>query len=184
MNFVIGIILGMIVMYFILGALKLVRAKKGIKYKDYGNLSFTVKLKDSIRHIIYEYSIKRRNHDFLFNIDLNGERIMQIMHRAHFPELCKEESDVFFGLALYVPVKNWSEDQRNQLEQIIEEESEVVKNVSFGKLEYYLVDLGTRVRFSGYLLSRIITEVFKGNEDEFESSLFTEGELPYIQKPV
>jgi hypothetical protein len=36
---------------------------------------------------------------------------MQLMHRAHFPELCRSESEIAFGIALYIPVKGWTADR-------------------------------------------------------------------------
>lgn len=166
-------------MYVFITLVKALRQKKGVKDKDYRGLPFTTKLRDSVRHIIFEYSVKRKNNDFLFNIMLRGEIVMQIMHRAHFPELCQSESDVAFGLALYVPVSNWSKDKISKLNQIVEEESEVASQNRFGQLEFYTIDLGTRIRFGGYFLSRLIKEVFAGDEDDFSSELFSEGHLPY-----
>ena len=116
---------------------------------------------------------------FLLNISFEGEIVMQIMHRAHFPELCQSESDVAFGLALYIPISQLSDDRIYKLNKIVEEESEVASKNKFGQLEFYLIDLGTRVRFGGYFLSRLIKEVFEGDEKNLSSELFSEGNLPY-----
>jgi hypothetical protein len=115
----------------------------------------------------------------LYNIKLDGNLVMQLMHRAHFPELCRSESDIEFGIALYIPVKGWESAVINRLDKIIHEESEIKKTGSVGGLEYYIIDLGKRVRFGGYLLSRIVKEVFDANEARFSAELFSEGNLPY-----
>jgi hypothetical protein len=105
---------------------------------------------------------------------------MQIMHRAHFPELCKSESDIKFGLALYIPTSNLSENKIIALQSIIEEESEVLRGGrDIDVVDYFLIDLGKRVRFSGYLLTRIIKEVFEKEEKNMSLELFSEGNLPY-----
>ena len=174
-----GLVLGWISLFVTRAITLRIKEKKGVRNKDYGNLPFTSKLKDSIRHIIFEYNVKRKNNDFLLDIILNDEIIMQIMHRAHFPELCRAESDIDFGLALYIPVSKLSKPQIAQLDKIIEEDSEVFKSGKLGELKYYLIDLGTRIRFGGYFLHRIIKEVFKGDEHQFSSRLFSEGNLPY-----
>ena len=179
MDILIGIVIGWISLYVIGIIVKNLRQKKGVKVKDYNKLPFTTKLKDHVRHIIFEYSIKRKNNDFLFNIDLKGKRIMQLMHRAHFPELCQSESDVNFGLALYIPINEWPKERVLKLDKIVSEESEVLRWNKTGELEYYVIDLGKRVRFGGYFLSRIIKEVFEADESQFSCSLFTEGNLPY-----
>ncbi len=179
MNLIIGILLGWSSMYIIGIIIKNIRQKKGAKIKEYKNLSFTAKLRDTVRHIVFEYDIKRKNNDFLLNINLGGNHVMQLMHRAHFPELCQSESDIDFGLALYIPVDDWSEKKFNKLDDIVNEESEVLKKNKSGRLEYYVIDLGKRVRFSGYFLTRIIKEVFGADENQFSSELFSEGNLPY-----
>jgi hypothetical protein len=179
MKIIIGIIIGWLSMYVFLIIAKNLKQKKGAKEKDYSKLPFTTQLRDSIRHIVFEYNIKRKNNDFLLNIILKNDIVMQIMHRSHFPELCQSESDVAFGLALYIPISHWPKDRVAKLNEIVEEESEVaIKNRS-GQLEFHVIDLGTRVRFGGYFLHRIIKEVFEGDENNFNSELFSEGNLPY-----
>lgn len=101
------------------------------------------------------------------------------MHRSHFPELCQSESDVAFGLALYIPISHWSKERISKLNEFVEEESEVANKKKSGQLEFYVIDLGTRVRFGGYFLSRLIKEVFEEDENSFSSELFSEGNLPY-----
>lgn len=179
LGLIIGIILGWVSLFSARAITLYLKEKKGTKASDYNKLPFTSKLKDSVRHIIFEYNVKRSNNDFLLNINLKGKKVMQVMHRSHFPELCQTESDIDFGLALYIPVSELKKDQQAKLDNIIEEESEVFKSSKLGELEYYLIDLGKRVRFSGYLLHRIIKEVFEGDEHQFSSELFSEGNLPY-----
>jgi len=93
--------------------------------------------------------------------------------------LCRSESDIAFGIALYIPVKGWRADRIQVLDEIINEESEVKRTGKVGNLEYYIIDLGKRARFGGYLLSRIVKEVFEADEAQFSTELFSEGNLPY-----
>lgn len=179
-QFISGFILGALCFYiFVLYKNHRARQKKGAKNDQYKNVPFNARLRDAVRHIIFEYNIKRKNNDFLFNIILNGNTVMQLMHRTHFPELCESESDIDFGLALYIPVNDWSEEMLSKLDKIVDEESEIIRKNKSGSIEYYVVDLGNRVRFGGYFLLRIINEVFQANESEFTSELFSEGNLPY-----
>ena len=179
MELTIGILLGWVSLYIAGVVIKNFRQKKGSKDKSYRNWPLTVKLRDTVRHIIFEYSIKRKNNDFLLNINLNGNHVMQIMHRAHFPELCQSESDIRFGLALYIPLSNLSSDKVKALEVIIEEESEILRGERSDAVAYLVVDLGKRVRFGGYFLARIIKEVFEKEEGSMSLELFSEGNLPY-----
>ncbi|GAA5030137.1 hypothetical protein GCM10011506_19020 [Marivirga lumbricoides] len=179
MKILVGILIGWLSLYFFAIVKKNIGQKKGIKSKEYANLAFTARLRDSIRHIIFEYDIKRKNNDFLLNIKIKEKLIMQLMHRAHFPELCQSESDINFGLALYIPVNGWEKEQVLRLDKIVSEESETVRMSKSGQIEYYVIDLGKRVRFSGYFLTRIIKEVFEADENQFNSSLYSEGNLPY-----
>lgn len=155
------------------------KQKKGARAKEYDGLDFTTKLKDTVRHIIFEYNIREKNSDFLLNVRLNNLVVMQLMHRAHFPELNQTEEDIGFGMALYIPAINLKEGQIDKIREIVDEEVETLKETKDGPVDYFLIDLGTRVRFGGYFLSRIIREVFGGSENQFSSELFSEGKLPY-----
>ena len=174
-----GILIGWISLYLFLILYKNLKGKRGIKHEEYGKIPFTTRLRNIVRHIIFEYDIKRKNNDFLYNVNLDGKHVMQLMHRAHFPELCRSESDIAFGIALYIPIKGWREDRIMKLDDIINEESEIKRTGKTGELEYYIVDLGKRARFGGYLLTRILKEVFDADESQFSAELFSEGNLPY-----
>lgn len=104
---------------------------------------------------------------------------MQLMHRAHFPELCRSESDIAFGIALYIPLKGLEAESIKKLDNLINEETEIKRTGKIGELEYYIIDLGKRVRFGGYLMSRIVNEMFGADESQFSSKPFSEGNLPY-----
>lgn len=158
---------------------KNIKEKKGIKHGEYGKIPFTARLRNIIRHIIFEYDIKRKNNDFLYNINFGGRRVMQLMHRSHFAELCRSEADIAFGIALYIPAKGLNLERIKKLDNIINEESEIKRTGKTGELEYYIIDLGKRARFGGYLLSRIVKEVFDADESQFSAELFSEGNLPY-----
>jgi len=179
MEFILGAIFGFVCFFFVRYLKKQIHEKKGVKSKEYKNMPFKEKLRDTIRHIVFEYNIKRKNNDFLLNIYFDGIQLMQIMHRSHFPELCKSEHDVSFGLALYIPTKSMSINQIESLKLLLHEESEIIKHVDGGEISYFIVDLGNRIRFGGYLLTRIIKEVFNEQESKMSLKLFSEGELPY-----
>lgn len=182
MNIIYGILIGWVSLYLVLLLYKNLREKQGTSNKEYSKLPFTSRLRNIFRHIIFEYDIKRRNEDFLYTIKLDGKRIIQLMHRAHFPELCISESDIAFGISLYIPVKGWTIENVTKLDNIFAQETELPLKGELGKLEYYVVDLGKRARFGGYLLSRIIKEVFNAEEARFSFELFSEGSLPYPGK--
>ena len=179
MDLLIGVAIGFFSTLALIALRKYLKQKKGVKQKDYNGLPFNLRLKDTIRHIVFEYDIKRKNNDFLLNIILGGKTIIQVMHRAHFPELCQVESDIGFGLAVYIPINELNQDQINKLNSIIDEETETLHSSKIGKLEYHILDLGRRIRFGGYLLSRILYEVFEGEESGFDLELFSEGNLAY-----
>ncbi|MBL7872908.1 MAG: hypothetical protein JNM78_14930 [Cyclobacteriaceae bacterium] len=98
------------------------------------------------------------------------------MHRSHFPEVIKNIKDANFGLAIYIPIKPLTSDQKNTLLQVLKDESENF-NMAEYPIEYFIIDAGTRVRYSGYLIARVITEVFK--KDDVDLELYNEGILPY-----
>jgi hypothetical protein len=152
------------------------REKKGLHEIKYNPLSLSSKMKGIIRELIFKFSIQKFNRDFLLNIKSNGVHLMQIMHRSHFPEVCENISDVKFGLAIYIPTKPLSTEQKNELKKILQEEMEEFKRYDY-PIGYFVIDAGSRVRFTGYLLARIITEVF-GKED-VDLELFDDGILPY-----
>lgn len=179
MEFVLGIVFGFI-SFFIMNLIRRkIYEKKGLKSREYKDLPFNVKLRDTIRHIVFEYNIKRINNDFLLNINFNDVQLMQIMHRSHFPELCSSEQDIQFGLALYIPTIHMNNSKIESLKSILVSESERVNLISGGAVTYFVIDLGTRIRFGGYLLLRIISEVFKEEEVNMSLELFSEGNLPY-----
>jgi hypothetical protein len=177
--FWIGFVVGALAIYGLSAIYKYSKRKKGLRESVYRSQFFTTKLKDSIRHIVFEYSIKRSNNDFLFNILIRGKRYIQITHRAHFSELYKAEKDVEFGLAVYVPTRDLNAEQIKKLESILSQESETFAT-SNDPVPYYVLDLGKRVRYGGYLLTRIIKEIFNPAEEEVTFQLYSEGALPYL----
>jgi len=124
------------------------REKTGKDERAYQANFFTTKIRDTIRRIIFEYSIKRINNDFLLNIKFMGETKMQIMHRAHFPELCTSEEDIEFGLAVYIPTEWLTNEQASKLESVLMEGPERFDK-SRQPVAYYVLDLGRRVRHGG-----------------------------------
>ena len=180
-NFIIGIFMGIGFSYPIFILINYLRQKKGIKYDDYKKLPLLVKINDTLRSIIYEYGIKKDNHDFLLNIFHKGKVIMQVMHRAHFPYLSRKNNEISFGLALYISASELTELQKAELERILTKES-VNSQQETQPFDYFVVDLGKGIKQGGYLISRILKEVFEFelNKEDFNFELFNEGELPYF----
>jgi hypothetical protein len=185
MNTVIGYVIvflgGILFSYVTFVVIKIFKAKSGIRYDDYKKLPLLIRLKDTLRHIIYEYSIKRNNEDFLLNISHKGARVMQVMHRSHFPYLAKNSEKISFGLALYIPVTKLTDSQKQLLERILIEESDNYQKEN-QPFDYHVIDLGKGLKHGGYLITRILKEVFKYDLDEanFSMELFSEGKLPYF----
>ena len=155
------------------------KQKRGKRLHEYKNAPILRKLTDTLRHAVFEYDVKRENNDFSLNVYLNDRLCFQILHRCHFPDLSKSEEDVSFGLALYIPVKQFDKNQREQLLNIFKEESEIFyyEEVPF---DYYIVDIGKRLRYGSYLLSRLIKEVIRKDVQSLSFELFSEGDIPYI----
>jgi hypothetical protein len=153
-----------------------IREKKGRDYVKYNSLPLTSRMKIAVREIIFKYSIRKFNRDFLLSIKLHEHVIMQLMHRSHFPDIIKDLSDVKFGIAIYIPIKPLTNLQRDLLLKILREEMEHSR-VSEPPIEYVVIDAGTRARYNGYLIAKIIKEVFKADDVYMEIS--DEGVLPY-----
>lgn len=173
LNFLLGLMTGMVLAYLLYVIIKNIRKKKGIKYEEYKRLPLLIRLKDVIRNIVYEYSIVRHNEDFLLNILYGKTKVMQIMHRAHFPYLLKNKTDIKFGLALYVPITKLSDSQKAKIEKILIEESDSYhrQNEPF---DYHVIDLGNGIRHGGYLISRLLNEVFEFNLDPTSTSNYSQ----------
>lgn len=140
------------------------------------------RLKDCVRHVVVEYSIRRKNHDFLLNVKSGDTIIFQLTHRSHYPELIPNTDDLSFGMALNLPLGNLTGKQKEKIIKIMKEESDLFfyEEVPF---EYYVVDFGKRVKYTGYFLTRLLSEVFDiNNPDNIEFELFSEGPLPYSGK--
>lgn len=152
------------------------REKKGLYEIKYKPIGLSSKMKVLLRELIFKFSIKKFNRDFLLNINSDGKCIIQIMHRSHFPEFCKDLSDVKFGLAIYIPTKPLTSEQKVKLMQVLKEESEEFNKTDY-PVEYFVIDAGSRARYTGYLIARVIKEVF--NKEDVSYELFDEGTLPY-----
>jgi hypothetical protein len=181
-HLIIGIFIGIILSYLILILKNYLGQKKGISYDEYKKLPLLIQVNDTLRHIIYEYGIKRNNRDFLLNILHRKNIIMQVMHRAHFPYLTKN-NEITFGLALYIPISKLSDTQKKELARILDKEP-VNEQHETEPFDYHVVDLGKGIKQGGYLISRIAKEVFKFelSQSDFSFELFDEGDLPYFGK--
>lgn len=171
-GFVVGFLFAVLLRLFAIDR----REKKGLHEARYKKLNLTSKMKNTVRQIIFKFSIQKFNRDFLLNLKLNGRVIIQLMHRSHFPELIKNLSDAKFGLAIYIPIKPLTKSQQQVLIGLLNEESEQI-NIAEYPIEYLVIDAGSRARYSGYLIARIITEVFETADVDLE--LYDEGVLPY-----
>ena len=173
---IVGFILGLLFFVFIRLIVINVREKRGLNAIKYKRAPLRYKMMNMVRQIIFKFSIQKFNRDFLLNLKSNGVHLMQIMHRSHFPEVCKNVSDDKFGLAIYIPTKPLSSEQKQKLKQVLDDESEEFIRYNY-PVEYFVIDAGSRVRFTGYLIARIIKEVFK--KDDIDLELYDEGTLPY-----
>ncbi|AYB33642.1 hypothetical protein D4L85_25015 [Chryseolinea soli] len=178
-NFITGFLAGALTLFLLSFLFRKNRERKDKSEREYQSKFFTTKIRDTIRRIIFEYSIKRINNDFLLNINFKGKTKMQIMHRAHFPELCASEEDIEFGLAVYIPTEWLTDEQVFKLESILIEGSEKFDK-SRRPVPYYVLDLGRRVRHGGHLVSRILKELFNPDDSDISFELFSEGTLPYF----
>lgn len=152
------------------------REKKGKLEVEYTKVRLTSKMKNMVREIIFRFSIQKSNRDFLLNIKLGETTIMQVMHRSHFPEVCLDVVDIKFGLAIYIPTKTLTFKQKEKLRLVLVEDSEQSNNSEY-PVGYLVIDAGSRVRFTGYLLARLVKEVFTADDVTLE--LYDEGILPY-----
>src|SRR5687767_14063401 len=90
------------------------RAKRGLYEIEHKALTLSPKMKVMLREIVFKFSIKKFNRDFLLNIKSQSTYLIQIMHRSHFPELCNDKSDIKFGLAVYIPLNPLTPGQRQK----------------------------------------------------------------------
>ncbi|MEP1035104.1 hypothetical protein [Ekhidna sp.] len=174
-----GIVLGVIAIYF-KGYLSNLKAERSeIKNPEYLKSKAFNKLKGTIRHIVVEYSIRRKNNDFLLNVFLNEVTLFQITHRFHYPEILKNQDDMAFGLALYLPINKLNSEQKKRILNIMKEEADYFSYEEI-PFDYYVVDFGKRIKYSSYFIVRLLKEIFLiEDEDDISFELFSEGNLPY-----
>jgi hypothetical protein len=182
MDFIIGFVLGAFLCYALLVLNRYLKQKTGLKYDDYKRLPFLIKMQDTLRHIVYEFGIKRNNFDFLLNITNKDKVILQAMHRAHFPFLIGEKNERNFGIALYIPTAKLTDFQKQKIKKILNEELENYQREE-EPFDYFVIDIGKSIRYGGYLVSRLLKEVFNFEleKDDFDFRLFDEGALPYFE---
>jgi hypothetical protein len=177
----IEIVIGFILGFSFAFALRLIvinrRERKGAHEVKYNPLRISSKMKLMLREIVFKFSVQKFNRDFLLNIKSQRTTIIQLMHRSHFPSLLKNIADVQFGIAIYIPLTPLTDDQKQRLFHVLKEEMQNF-NKSEYPIEFFVIDAGTRVRHTGYLLARIVREVFNKEDVDFE--LFDEGVLPYL----
>jgi hypothetical protein len=171
-TFIAGFLFAFLVRFMVVNR----RIKKGMLEIKYNKLPISSKLKLMVREVVFRFSIQRFNRDFLVNLKSNDIHLIQILHRSHFPEVCKNVSDVKFGLAVYIPTRPLSHDQKKKLQRILKEEMENYEQTKY-PVEYHVIDAGSRPRFTGYLLARMVREVFQ--KDDVDIQIFDEGILPY-----
>lgn len=134
-------------------------------------------IKDALRNIVIRYN--KDNRDFLLNIKIPKSTGIQLLHRSHYPELSKSISDIYFGIAIYIPLKGLDLIQKDKLEKILKDE---VQPLIFSEMyfSYYVIDIGTKIRYGGELLALILKEVFDVKvNDQIKVELYDGGKLPY-----
>ena len=174
-GFAVGVLFTIGVRFLMLSS----KDKRGRDHLKYNPVPLNSKMKIVIRKIIVDFSIRRFNRDFLLNVNLKGQTIMQLLHRAHFYEIITDLADVKFGVAIYVPLSPLTDVQRRCLFKILKEELKPFKDEEYDR-DYFVIDAGTMVKYPGYLITKIITEVY--NVDDVDLELHDEGFLPYHYK--
>ena len=144
--------------------------KKGVTFK---------RLQETIRRLAYEFIVKRKEHDFILNVLVDNNLKLQVLHRSHFVEFSDFAQDIDFGMVIYLPYTQINQTQKNAIFKIINSE-EPLSSIPNQNQDYVAISTGRRVRTTSYLISRIIKEAFRV-EDEYRVSyeLLDEGILPY-----
>src|SRR5690606_24441406 len=146
--FSLGIIIGWLAykqgnrQYFLLGL-----DDPGLHKKNWVQM----KIGSSLRRIVFENNGRQKNYSFLCDFKKDEAIILQLTHRAYFPELCKSYKDRDFGIALYIKA-DWI-PQRNlpTFKNILHEEAINVDKF-IENPEYYVLNIGTNIRFGVYLI--------------------------------
>ncbi|HAS42990.1 MAG TPA: hypothetical protein DCS93_21095 [Microscillaceae bacterium] len=178
-SFSLGIFLGWIYYKKTYSVITSSQSKKSKPYYNkYKNGETMRGLINSLRSIIFVYGGRSSTKSFIFNIFNNKKLIIQLLHRAHFPELCESVTDISFGIAIYIPVDYLNNATRNLLEKVMLEEGQDLKQDELPNT-YYVVDIGGRLMYGSYLLSRIIKEVFGVEDNALFYELHDDLNLPY-----
>ncbi len=171
-GFIAGVVVTLLIRFLILSR----KDKRGRDYLKYNNLPLKSKMKTIIRKIIVLSSIREFNRDFTLNVKVREQTVLQLLHRAHFPQIISDASDVKFGIAIYIPLGHLANDQRECLVNLLKDEMEQFK-FEDSPHAYIVIDVGTMVKYPGYLIAKIIKEVYRAEDVDFELS--DEGFLPY-----
>ena len=158
--------------------------KVGMYYEKYKNGSTMKSLTNAIRTIIFRYGGRNEDHQsFVLNITKGDDVIIQLLHRAHFPELCKSSVDINFGIALYIPLDDsyMNNVMKNNLKKIMREEMQQMKEDKNPRT-YFVLDIGARLMQGSYIISRILKEVFNVSDHDFYYELYDDSELPYDKR--
>jgi len=150
--------------------LSLVKFSASNKYKKgsgYGELS------NGLRALVYRY--KKTNDDFMFNISLNNEIIIQILHRAHFPDILNSEEDNRFGMVFYSTLGD--EKKLSHLESLLKAESIKCYINDIDKSLFFELGDSNFTGFANYIVAKILLEVF-GAGKNVEFKLGYVGKLP------
>ena len=168
----IGVVITLIVMFTI-------RQRLRKKPRPDSVNPMTKKIKDQLRYIIWNYGVIEGNKDFLLEIKINDMIVMQIMHRAYFPELLESLDDTKFGLVAFISLKNFSHEQKIKMAKILADSSEDVQHKEI-PFEYKTIEIGTLISHGGYFLGEIISNVFSANEESVSFKIYSDGNLPFV----
>lgn len=162
--------------------IKASQTKKGEEYRQKYKKGETMKaLINAIRVLIFEYDDEHKHKSFVLNITRDNDLVIQLLHRAHFPELCESSIDVNFGIAVYIPVDYMDNSMKEALEKILLEDAQELKQDS-NPNTYYVIDVGFRLMYASSFLSRILKEVFDANDNNLCYELYDDLDLPYDKK--
>lgn len=149
-----------------------------IKWKHKKSIGIK-RLSETLRRLVYEFTIENRGNDFLLNVAIDEQIILQVLHRSHFVEFINNVNDISFGMVIYYPYDELDAEQKEKLFGIITEE-EPSHSTWTEPSDYVVINAGRRINMTSYLITRIIKEVH-GVDDENRVSyeLFDEGLLKY-----
>lgn len=118
-----------------------------------------------LRKVVFEHNYILKNHVFLVNIlTKDGRILIQLIHRAQIPQLCRSVGDTDFGIAIRIPLDKLDLKQRRIADQIIKEENSSRPIEKLPSL--WMIDIGEDIRDGSYLITRVLREIYRLKEGD------------------